>query len=290
MVEITKCPICDNQSLQLLHQAKDYTATWQVFNILKCSNCELLITSPVPLENEIERFYRSESYISHTSRARNLTDQLYLIARKFTLRHKLSLVTKYSSTGKLLDYGCGTGDFLRLAEKKKWKAYGVEPSSTPIHNSATIVKNLSDLNIDGFDIITLWHVLEHIQNPNEVLQQLRDKINKNGTIFIAVPNFKSLDATYYKEAWAGYDVPRHLWHFSRRSMTRLLNKNNLRVIATKPMFLDAIYVSQLSERYLSNNQLTTKGFLRANVIGLRSNLFAAFHDKEYSSLIFVVKR
>jgi len=291
MVQVLECPICGNQNLQTFLRSKDYTATYESFNILKCNSCDLLVTSPKPPEDEIERYYQSENYISHTATAKNLTDRLYLFARKFTLKQKLFLVSKHSPRKKLLDYGCGTGDFLKLASNKNWETFGVEPSTIPgAHHKTKIVKSLTEITENDFSAITLWHVLEHIPNLNETLRALRDKLDKTGTIFIAVPNFKSFDAAYYNESWAGYDVPRHLWHFSAKSMTKLLKKNDLRLIETRPMFLDALYVSQLSQKYRANNKFNMKGFLLGSLIGLRSNILAAIKGKEYSSLIFIAKK
>lgn len=291
MVDVLRCPICNNTDFEPTLQAKDYTVTSETFTIQSCSQCGLLITSPRPYAEELEKYYKSDNYISHSSKATNITDRLFIVARKFTLTQKLSLVSKYSSKGKLLDYGCGTGDFLLAASKKNWQVFGVEPSSSVTKKSTTlqIVSSLDQVSTNQFDAITLWHVLEHIPNINEIICQLRERISKGGTIFIAVPNYKSFDGAYYRELWAGYDVPRHLWHFNRETMSKLIKKNSLKVIKIKPMFLDSIYVSQLSEKYKANDKSSMLTMIKGSIIGLRSNLSAA-STGEYSSLIYIVKK
>jgi ubiquinone/menaquinone biosynthesis C-methylase UbiE len=285
-----RCPICNNSQLDFILTAKDYSVTAEAFQLLACSHCELGITTPAPQGPEIGRYYASENYISHSAKARNLTDQLYLFARKFTLRQKLSLIAGYHKKGKILDYGCGTGDFLNLALNQRWDAYGIEPAEQlAIKSNAKVFHSPEQLTVNNFDIITLWHVLEHVPNLNETLPRLRTKLKKGGTIFIAVPNHKSLDAKHYGSHWAGYDVPRHLWHFSRKAMTLLLEKNSFNLLEVKPMYLDAIYVSQLSEKYLSNNKSTITGMLKGTINGLKSNL-AAFATREYSSLIYIARK
>lgn len=291
MVEVLNCPICNNTIFKPIVHAKDFTVTSETFTIQCCSRCGLLLTLPRPSPEDLERYYQSDNYISHTSRARNITDRLYILARKFTLKQKLSLVSKYSSKGKLLDYGCGTGDFLLTAAKNTWQTWGVEPSTSVAKKDPAlhIVSSLDQILPSEFDAITLWHVLEHIPNLNETIGQLRERLSKHGTIFIAVPNYKSFDGTHYQESWAGYDVPRHLWHFSRDTMVKLLEKNSLKLIKIKPMFLDSIYVSQLSEKYKDHNNSSMLSFLKGTVMGLRSNL-SAINTGEYSSLIYILKK
>lgn len=291
MVDVLNCPICNNTIFKPIVHAKDFTVTSETFTIQSCIRCGLLLTLPRPCPEDLEKYYKSDNYISHTSRASNITDRLYILARKFTLRQKLSLVSKYSAKGKLLDYGCGTGDFLLTAAKNTWQTWGVEPSTSIAKKDKAqqIVSSLDEIPTSEFDAITLWHVLEHIPNPNEIIYQLRERISKHGTIFIAVPNYKSFDGTYYRESWAGYDVPRHLWHFSRSTMSQLLEKNSLKLIKTKPMLLDSIYVSQLSEKYKANNKSSMLSFVKGTIVGLRSNL-SAINTGEYSSLIYILKK
>jgi SAM-dependent methyltransferase len=210
--------------------------------------------------------------------------------RTLTLRWKRSLVEKFKSPGEILDFGCGTGEFLGVMKKNQWTVNGVEPSGNArtraeAHCGQKIYSSLSELPQTSLDIITLWHVLEHVSDLNSTLIQLKALLKKDGIIFIAVPNYESPDADHYKNYWAGYDVPRHLWHFSQESMNRLIARNGFQLIGTRPMLLDSFYVSILSEKYRNGSIL--KSFWNAFVSGLRSNNRAR-QGKNHSSLIYIV--
>ena len=297
MTEILVCPICNGDQFEPYLRCEDFTVSHETFNIVTCSNCQFTLTNPVPDATKIGNYYLSTSYISHSNKAATFIDKLYLLARSFTLRWKVNLVQEQStksSTISLLDYGCGTGAFLKKCKSKGWNISGIEPSDTARQKSIfmtgeDIAPSIQDLNKNNFDIITLWHVLEHIYDLNNTLQKLKDKLHSNGTLFIAVPNLKSLDAHHYSKYWAAYDVPRHLWHFSQQNMERLLQQNGLKLIHTLPMKLDSYYVSILSEKYKNNGRSTIitliKGILTAN----KSNRKAK-KTREYSSLIYIVRK
>lgn len=195
--------------------------------------------------------------------------------------------------GSLLDFGCGTGEFLETLKKKKWAVEGVEPSDAARIKAESITaqkihSSVSQIPTTSFDVITAWHVIEHVPDLQETIQKLKSHLKKDGIIFIAVPNYQSPDATFYKAHWAGFDVPRHLWHFSKASMARLLESNGLNVIKIQPMKLDAYYVSMLSEKYKNGNVLSATGLTKGVFQGLRSNLKA--HTKtNYSSLLYIAK-
>jgi 2-polyprenyl-3-methyl-5-hydroxy-6-metoxy-1,4-benzoquinol methylase len=259
-----------------------------------CSACGHLATNPRPSDEELAAYYQSADYISHTDKAASAIDRIYKLARTFTLRWKENLVKKYSREGLLLDYGCGTGDFLLYCSQKNWQPAGVEPAAAArtIASSklqASVFANIEDVPKTQFDAITLWHVLEHVPDLTTLINQLKLMLKEDGTLFIAVPNYKSYDGEHYQSNWAGYDVPRHLWHFTPDSMKRLLSKNNLKVTAIHPMKLDAYYVSLLSEKYVNNGKATLYSFMRAFVLGLTSNI-RALKTGNYSSLIYVIKK
>jgi 2-polyprenyl-3-methyl-5-hydroxy-6-metoxy-1,4-benzoquinol methylase len=212
--------------------------------------------------------------------------------RRFSIRWKYALLKPYLDQGPLLDYGAGTGNFLREVKNHGYPVYGVEPSADARNKVASdipIVSRLNELPNQTFQVITLWHVLEHVYSLNDTIRQLKEKLTDRGTIFIAVPNRESYDAQHYQSLWAAYDVPRHLWHFTKSNMCRLLEKEGLTVKKVIPMKLDAFYVSLLSERYKNGGTLKLMGTLQAVWTGLKSNLKGK-NNTNYSSLIFVVQK
>jgi trans-aconitate methyltransferase len=289
------CPICNAQSLTPFLKVKDYTVSQETFELLRCNNCAFLFTHPVP--QDLGRYYESPQYISHTNKISGITDLLYKFARTITLRWKTNLINHYNAlpARRLLDYGCGTGAFLAHAKKNKWTIQGVEPAEQPRAIATTttqtpIASSLQQLSDNKFSVITLWHVLEHIPDFHPVIDQLKFKLDENGTIFIAVPNHSSYDAQKYKTHWAAYDTPRHLWHFTQQNMQELLKQHGLNLLDTIPMKLDALYVSILSERYKSEQTSTgITSLLRGLLTGVKSNLYAR-NSKEYSSLIYIARK
>ncbi|MBS9774883.1 MAG: class I SAM-dependent methyltransferase [Tenacibaculum sp.] len=266
---------------------KDHTVSKETYNVLLNTEFDMLVTQPIP--NDLSKYYKSDNYISHTDSKKTLFDKLYHIVKKYTLKQKLNLLNSFRTEEKtVLDIGAGTGDFLLTCKKNNWKIFGVEPSKNAreiaFKKNITLQKDLSHYTNKQFDVITLWHVLEHIPNLIEYINELKKLLKPNGILIIAVPNFKSYDAKHYKEFWAGYDVPRHIWHFSQTSIKKTFSLINMNVTKTIPMKFDSFYVSLLSEKYKSGKNKPISAFLT----GLRSNLKAK-HSGEYSSLIYIIK-
>lgn len=289
MIALTSCPICDGSKFETYLSCVDHTVSKETFELKKCSACELLVTSPRPNDEELGRYYQSSDYISHTSKANSLTNKLYLVARRFTLRSKTKLAKSLQpSKNSILDFGCGTGDFLQACLCDGWTVTGVEPGDQPREiarrKNISVFENIDQIKGE-FTLITLWHVLEHVPYLNETIIKLKKHLNPNGTLLIAIPNHQSLDAQKYKGYWAGYDVPRHLWHFSKNNVEQLFAKHNLKVKQVLPLSLDSYYVSLLSETYKKKGLMR---FVNALFSGLLSNL-SARNTKEYSSLIYIVQ-
>lgn len=291
MITITECPVCGNTSLNSFLSCIDHLVSHETFSIIRCPNCQLGITSPRPDDKELPRFYESDDYISHSGKSKGIIGLLYRIVRNLTLRWKHKVINSYAIPGEILDYGCGSGEFLATMKSQQWKISGIEPSEkaqlkAQSITGTTIASSLSELPEKKFSAITLWHVLEHIPDLNGVLNDLKKVLIKDGAIFIAVPNYASPDSQYYNQDWAGYDVPRHLWHFSKNSMKMLLEKNGFKLIATKGMVQDAFYVSMLSERYRGSGSISQllKGFIH----GIKSNSRAA-GNKNYSSMLYIAR-
>jgi 2-polyprenyl-3-methyl-5-hydroxy-6-metoxy-1,4-benzoquinol methylase len=275
------------KGLKPLMSCVDYTVSKESYELLLNKEFNMMVTQPVPLD--LENYYKSEDYISHTNASKSVVDKIYQKVRKCTLQNKLKLINSFNFTDKkLLDIGSGTGDFLSTCRNDNWTVFGVEPNedarTISENKKVNAISDLSLLEETNFDVITLWHVLEHVANLLEYIEVLKSKLNPNGVLIIAVPNYKSFDANHYKEFWAAFDVPRHLWHFSQTSIKKLFANVSMRVEKTLPMKYDSYYVSMLSEK----NKSGSTNFLKAFYIGLLSNLKAK-STSEYSSLIYVIK-
>lgn len=274
-------------------EVKDYSVSGEIFQLIHDEELDMLETIPKPSSDKLSQYYNSENYISHTDSKRNLFERVYHWVRRYSLNQKVKLIEKYSSESKkLLDIGCGTGDFLLAAKKSKWSITGIEPDlgARSIANQKTENKVLDtcvleSLSESTFDVITLWHVLEHLPNLEKQIKIISRLLKPNGTLIVAVPNFKSYDAKYYKEFWAAFDVPRHLWHFSKKSISLLFSKEELEIVETKPMKFDSYYVSLLSEKCKSGKMKIFNAFYR----GWLSNSKAK-RSGEYSSLIYVLQK
>ena len=276
------------KNLQPFITCKDYTVSGELYQVKKHTELDMLVTTPVP--NNLDKYYKSENYISHTDAKKSLFDKVYQAVKNITLKRKLALINSFNTPSKtILDVGAGTGDFLKVCAANSWTVYGTEPNldaRTIAHQKKIILKeNLTEVATQKFDVITLWHVLEHVANLETYIHNLHLLLKEDGVLVIAVPNFKSYDARHYKNFWAAFDVPRHLWHFSKTAIEKLFLKVDLQLIQTLPMKFDAYYVSLLSEKYKTGKMNIISSFYR----GFLSNLKAK-QTKEYSSLIYVFKK
>jgi 2-polyprenyl-3-methyl-5-hydroxy-6-metoxy-1,4-benzoquinol methylase len=291
------CPVCGSSNLRDKLQVQDKSVSQEMFTIVQCQDCEFQFTNPRPDAAHIGKYYESDAYVSHNSGAQGLINRVYNVARFFTVRRKVALITKLNGgrAGRLLDYGCGTGHFLAGAKKAGWQVTGLEPNARARQDAAERVGQpiqeltaLTKLAPNSFDTITLWHVLEHVHALHETLDELIAALKPGGKLLIAVPNVESLDAQHYRQDWAAYDVPRHLYHFSASTMRRLLARHKLATRQVMSLPLDAYYISMLSERNRSPER--AGGPLVVLKAGYLSNQYAEQHDGQYSSLLYVAER
>ena len=274
--------------MSLYLKTKDYFNTQEEFDLLYNNEFDMLSTHPIP--KNLDTYYNSEDYVSHSDQKKNIIDKIYQLVKKYSLKKKVGLLNKYTKDSyKLLDIGAGTGDFLITAKSKGWETTGIEPNELARNNAAlkgiNLKSDISKIENNTYDAITLWHVLEHLPNLEEQTKKITSLLKKNGTLIIAVPNYKSYDAKKYGPYWAAYDVPRHLHHFSKNSISKIFEKHSMEIIDIKPMLFDSYYVSLLSEKYKNNSNR----YFNAFITGLTSNL-KAMSSGEYSSLIYVLKK
>lgn len=267
----------------------DYSVSKETFDLYYDPNLDMLITHPQPILENLEKYYESEDYISHTDNKRSLFEKLYHFIKSIALKNKLNLINSLQSKkGKLLDIGAGTGDFLLVAKNNGWNITGVEPSekAKEIAKSKGVffVEKTNVLENHSFDVITMWHVLEHVPDLDQQIKELKRLLKPSGTLIVAVPNFKSFDSKHYGKFWAAFDVPIHFWHFSKTAIKLLFGKEEMKLEKVLPMKFDSFYVSLLSEKYKTGKM----NFIKAFFIGLRSN-WEARQNFEYSSHIYVLK-
>ncbi|UMY66359.1 MULTISPECIES: class I SAM-dependent methyltransferase [unclassified Flavobacterium] len=267
----------------------DHSVSHELFTVFRSERLDLLATHPQPAAEALGRYYESDDYISHTDGKRSLFERVYHLVKSYALQQKCRLISRFAAKGKLLDIGAGTGDFLATALAQGWDVTGFEPNAKAAAiaqaKGVSLTNTTSALPDGTFSAITMWHVLEHVPDPKAQLDELYRLLQPGGFAFVAVPNFKSYDASYYGTFWAAYDVPRHLWHFSQTAIRALATESSFELVDVLPMKFDAFYVSLLSEKY-QNGRMR---FLPAFRVGWRSNRKAK-RTGQYSSLIYVLEK
>ena len=294
-IHYNNCPVCNSTNIAAALQAKDNTVSKELFTIWQCGNCTLRFTQNIPDENDIGAYYQSSDYISHSNTNKGFINKLYHAVRSVTLSSKKNLVEKYSgkSKGSLLDVGAGTGAFASTMQKNGWNVTALEPDATARANAEKDFnitlqpsENLFSLKDGSFDAITLWHVLEHVHDLHNYINKFYSLLKEDGVLIIAVPNYTSYDANEYESAWAAYDVPRHLYHFSPKSMKTLLGKHKFKLKKYKPMWFDSYYISLLSEKYLTGKSNPLKAFISGTI----SNLHTLKSKQKSSSIIYIAQK
>lgn len=296
METINNCPVCNHDKQRIFLSCIDHTVSRETFNVVQCETCGFRFTNPRPDENEIGKYYQAEEYISHSDTSKGLVNKMYRIVRDYTIKRKVELVnglTKNQKPGtrKLLDIGCGTAEFIHACKGNGWNVTGIEPSEVARKNAEQKYgitplpqEKLFQINEKKFNVITLWHVLEHVHLLEKTINEINKLLLDDGVLIVAVPNCDSWDAKKYGEHWAAWDVPRHLYHFTKKDIETLFKRSGFKLAEVLPMKFDSFYVSLLSEKYKTGKSNMFAGFLN----GLNSNLSA---DKNgYSSQIYILKK
>ncbi|MCK5147581.1 class I SAM-dependent methyltransferase [bacterium] len=290
------CPVCGNDFLKHHLTVKDHAHSSEVFDLIQCRNCELVLTQDMPDRKSIGPYYKVESYIPHSDTQKGVVNSCYHLARHWTLRKKRILINGFfnsSAQGNLLDIGAGTGYFLNHMQLNGWKVNGIEQDIEAVK----FCKDAFELDVDSpdellkysddfYDVITMWHVLEHVHDLDKYLQNIYRILKPGGRLFVALPNYDSIDANIYKDFWAAYDVPRHIWHFNPTAIKYLLDKCRFKLIESHAMPLDAFYISMLSEKY-KHSSLT---FIRGILVGLMSVVKSLRNNVTASSLTYIFEK
>ncbi len=286
------CPWCGTPSSKTYIQLKDYFLTQEAFEIVECPHCGLLYTNPRPAPDQIGRYYQSETYYSHQENKKGFIPRLYERVKVVNLKNKVKMATEGLAPGRLLDIGCGVGDFLVQMQKQKWEVMGVEPSDDAKNIAEARLgfrpigpSDYASLPDASFDVITLWHVLEHVDDLKTQTSEITRLLKPKGRLVIALPNFQSFDCQHFKDKWAAWDVPRHLNHFSPKTLQNLITSLGFTPIGTKKLIWDAYYISFMSEQFLHHSL----PLIRGAYWGLVSNCKAR-KSGNWSSLVYLFEK
>ncbi len=287
------CLLCGNKSLTTHLRLRDYFLTREEFTICRCEACEYMFTWPQPEPKHLQYYYNSPDYISHSINTNDLLSKIYHLVRNHTLRCKVKLIKRYSKGNRLLDIGCATGEFLNRCRLQGFDARGIEPNENArkagqqkYNLTIDPVSAIKDFEDSSFDLITMWHVLEHVENLHERMRDVFRLLKPQGTLILALPNPESDDARYYGKFWAAWDTPRHLSHFNQKSVNRLAEIHGMKISQIHPMLYDSYYISLLSEKYMKGKY----NYLSALLRGFLSNMKAGMGRNDYSSLIYIIKK
>ena len=290
-----KCPLCKSRALKRRFTCIDKFATGESFDVYECCNCGLSFTQGVPDEKEIDRYYESQAYISHSNTNKGIVNRVYHLVRKIMLRNKARMVERLTllKNGRLLDYGAGTGHFARVMASKGWNVTAIEKNDNARRFAyeefgfeMLPTEALTTINNKELDVVTMWHVMEHIQDPDRMWSELYRTLDDTGIAVIAVPNSDSYDSRIYKEYWAAYDVPRHLWHFTPSTIMRWGEKHGFVLERQYTMPFDGFYISMLSEQYKGSHLHTIKGFWN----GFKGWIAQSKKRSASSSIIYVFRK
>ena len=293
---LNKCPLCKSGLFLNFTEIKDHAVSKETFIICKCQNCSLLFTNPRPKEEKIGPYYDFPEYYSHEKNNKSITQIVYNKVRDYAVTEKVKLISSIKEPGKILDYGCGTGEFLHAAKLSGWNVKGIEPTPKARNQANQLLDGKVIENIElldekkKFDVISLFHVLEHIHSLRKTVKRIIKHLKSDGYILIAVPNPESYDAKKYGNDWAGWDVPRHLYHFNQTSLKNFEQLFDLELVKVNSMPFDSYYVSLLSEGYKNPKQNKLLNYVKAIKSGWESNKSAKPLTGQYSSNLYIFKK
>jgi len=253
MKELKECPICGSKNFDFLYMGRDkLLGISGNFSLFKCKNCELIFLNPQPNYQELEKYYSNEKYYSLKkidTTSKKLKIKLLLYKTYFNEENKTQIMrlllsplkfiirgTLLKKNTKLLDIGGGSGQFLYEMRELGMNVCGIEPGDFDKESNTKYKLNIKNVDLikakypeDSFDLITMNHVLEHVNNPNETVMEIKKVLRKDGTLIIGIPNTNSLARKIFGKNWLAYDVPRHLFNYSGKNLNPLLEKNGFRI-------------------------------------------------------------
>lgn len=295
MVHHDRCPLCSSEMINAHFTCIDHFISKELFSLARCNSCGFLFTQDYPDENEINKYYESDDYISHSDTSEGIVNKMYHLIRQVMLLRKKKIIKKLTGlkNGNLLDVGSGMGHFVCEMKKSGWSVKGIEINEKVRNFSAKTFNleiiapdQISSLEADSFDCITMWHVLEHFHNPDKYISDIITLLKPGGICMIALPNSNSPDAKYYKQFWAAFDVPRHLWHFDPATFSQFSEKTGIQVNHQLVLPFDVFYISVLSEKYMGSQW----PFIRGIIMAIWFSFLTVFDRNKSSSVIYILKK
>lgn len=281
----SSCFFCGSHDIGSSIASVERLSKKETFHIATCGACGMKRTIDAPALKDIGTYYAHESYVSHTG-VRVWPLRVLRTLRLWLRAHMIS--SFFQRKGSLLDIGCGVGDFAALIQKQGWNVLCIEPDESTRQKAqkqykldVRDVSALAHLPEATFDVITLWHVLEHMYDPLQTGATVKRLLNSEGVCIVAVPNAEAYSAEHYGCNWVAYDVPRHVSHFRSRDIHTWAERSGLEVIRQSSVPLDEFFCC-LKSGALRGDWLFVR-VLRA----IQCFCIAAFQPKRASTMLFV---
>jgi SAM-dependent methyltransferase len=292
--EVPDCIVCGSGQRHPHLRAPNRFNVGEVFPLVQCSQCGFVYLSPRPSQESIGSHYEDEGYHPHQAEAAGVVDRIYRISRDWNLRYKRWMVESHHRKGALLDFGCGTGEFLAEMRANGWQVTGVEPAAQARAVAEGLgVRASADLEgCDGpYDVITLWHVLEHVHEAAGQFRRLCELLTPGGILVMALPNIGSVDSRAYGANWVALDAPRHLFHFRPQDVRRFAVARGLTPAGGGVLPLDTPYNVLLSEQLAGQVVRGTRlfGLFRAIRVALAASIRGAIDRSRSSSPVYVFR-
>lgn len=259
--EYVRCPVCDHDESSIRYSFADAHGA---YGLVRCNACGHEFLNSRPTRGSIGIYYSAEAYqpFLSSSHRKSMADRVYAIVRKFSVRWKRRQIERQQKRGSVLDLGCGTGEFLAEMQRSGWKATGLEPSLEAVkHGREVLGLDIIHAHVDEsplldqqFDVITMWHALEHVHRLHPALRWIYDTLKPDGRVYVAVPNMSGFDGRFYGKHWVALDPPRHLHHFSYHSMARLIEQHGFKIHSTRQIPLDTLFNVGMSEATLMKSR------------------------------------
>ena len=285
-MENTHCIICSSKYASSFISLNDRLSnSSKKYNLLKCI-CGFIYLNPRPDIGEINHYYKLDNYDPHKESFNSFWNTAYHYVQKVTLNWKYRIITKYIKKGSLLDIGGGKGEFAQFINKKGWDVT-FQDNMTDLNrreNNSFFVRELSNVNsTKRFDVITLWHSLEHIHNIKYLFDSINNMLKDSGILIIAVPNMNAPERKFYKYTWAPYDAPRHLYHFNLDSLNKLCQNKGYYIMSKYSLYQDIPYNVILSTSRYSFFQL-----IKTILVICYTFLYTLCAGPKYSSSLLIV--